>query len=102
MQGVAFPGIRVYLRLSVSPPFVGMIQCCVWLRYNPLSPIQTSADSEQALCVIQFTVLFLQLSKGFGKSIDPIGQKDLVEVQKVLTPSRSVAQDLTGTVELYK
>lgn len=63
-----FLGIRVYIRVSVSPPF----------RWD-----DTVLCLATALCIIQFAVVFLQSSKGFGKSIDLIGPEDLVEVQKL-------------------
>ena len=40
-------------------------------------------NSDQAVSMIQSTVVFVQVFKGFGKSAELIDPEDLVQIQKV-------------------
>lgn len=77
--------VRVYIRMGISPPF----------RYDDavlgiatVGPIEQSllargTDSKQVMSVLQAVVAFLQVSKGFGKSIGLLSPSAIVDVQKV-------------------
>lgn len=62
-----------------------MIQRSVLPLYDQEYYSQIKTYKEQALFVIQSSLVFLHVSKGFGKSRELVRSEDLVHIQKVLS-----------------
>lgn len=76
-----FLAIRLYIRFSISPPF----------RHD-----DTVLCLATALSVTQAVIVFLQVSRGFGKSVEQIRTDNLLEVQKLV-----YASDILYLVDLF-
>lgn len=85
---LGFLGLRVYIRTIISPPFRydDMASSLATVLLHESTPIDVTLTVKEALFVIQSAVVFVQVSKGFGRSIDLLSSTALEEVQKVPWP----------------
>lgn len=79
-----------------------MIQRSVLPLYDQEYYSQIKTYKEQALFVIQSSLVFLHVSKGFGKSRELVRSEDLVHIQKVLSLPEDHLDILTSVVGLHQ
>ena len=79
--------LRIQIRVRAQAPLSGddaLIFASMVCVYDiPVSGPRSQPSHCQVVAVVQASVVFLQVSEGFGKSIDHIGESDLIKIQKV-------------------
>jgi len=84
--------VRISVRLFISPPFGGddyfLSLATVSSLFIGLKPLcsRGSLTAFEASCIIYSALVFTEVDKGFGTTLDMISSSDLIPMQKVRHP----------------